>query len=131
MKKILFLCILSSFAFAGGKVRIWDSGGDDLDLKAKVMTTNKVTLSSSTATEIEPANTSRKKIEVKNITGGTYEVGICTYAATSLSKCFILNKKDSFGSIYKDEGIQCYTGAIYGLGAAGISTSSVVCIETQ
>lgn len=115
MKKILLLCILTTFAVAGTKVRLWDNEADDLDIKSKNMGTYTIDCSSITATQIRPLNTDRKGILIYN--DGGYIVYLSSYAATATTALYPI----VIGGEYKETGIQCYTGVWYGIGAGTVT----------
>jgi len=94
------------------------------------MNITSVVLSSSVATQILSTRASRKAFSIQNQSASSYEVAIATYAAVSSSGLWILAAEGAGGGqdTYKDN-VQCYNGAIYVLGAAGISTSTVRVIE--
>lgn len=96
---------------------------------ATQMVTGAVTLSSVTATEILAAETGRKSFSIRN-TSGTDQVFISTYAATVSAGLWILGAVGTVSDIFTQDA-DCYTGALFGLGAAGSSTSTIRVVETQ
>jgi D-arabinose 1-dehydrogenase-like Zn-dependent alcohol dehydrogenase len=129
MKKLLLLgatllsCAAILFAAPSGRTSL-KGYQDVVILGSSRMGIYSVTLASDTATEIRPANTDRQGITILNDTGGSYSIYLATYAATSTADLWAVADT----ATYTDE-IEAYTGAIYGLGSAGISTSTVKVIE--
>ena len=122
IKTITLLAMLTGVASAGS----WSRNIYNILKRSSNMPINTVTLSSSTATQICAANSSRKVLIIENVTGGSYAISIATFAVVAGNTAHIYSVSDT--DKYEDKDM-AYTGAIYGLGAAGISTSTVKCIE--
>ena len=120
MRKLILLCFLTSISFAGGINRIWDDEGDRLDIKAHIMGIYSINCDTTTATAIRAANADRKGISIYN--NGSYTVYLSTYAATSNLALYLLKT----GAEFNDNGIQCYTGAWYGLGTTAAVNVRVI-----
>ena len=121
MKKcflILLLLAIPSIVFAQGSPVVVFSEG-------QYATTFAVICSSSTATEIRPANVKRLELSLFNPEVGSY-VYISTYAATSTSALYPI-ATSSGTSVF---GVNPYTGAVYGLSGKNNATITVRGWET-